>query len=107
MLISEKESGGLQIGSWVVVTADGIHESAFDGRLCFPTKREAIEDVRYSSVDTRKSPKVIRLAKGKYTYYPKGLDTGLFSDGYEIVKLTADNIDKYQRMWDEAEAAEQ
>lgn len=107
MLISEKESGGLQIGSWVVVTEDGIHESAFDGRLCFPTKREAIEDVRDSSVDTRKSPKVIRLAKGKYTYYPKGLDTGLFSDGYEIVKLTADNIDKYQRMWDEAEAAEE
>lgn len=103
----KKDLSRLQVGNWIVLTEDGIHESAFDGRLCFPTKKEAIADVNNSVMDSRKAPKVRRIRKGKYMYYPKNCDTGRFMDEYSIVLITPDNIDKYQRMWDDAEEAEE
>lgn len=77
-----------KIGEWVVITEDGIW--AMDD-FSFKTKAKAIEEVSIATLDSRNKPKVKRIMKGEYLYFPKDPDFGTFGEAYTIRKVTQEN----------------
>lgn len=92
----------IKIGNWVVITEDGLW--AMDS-YTFKTKTQAIDDVSCATLDSRSTPKVKRLSKGDYLYYPKDVDYGTFGDSYNIKRVTEENINEVKEMlemqWDD------
>lgn len=92
-----EQKPAIHIGDWVVVTEDGLWAM---GDYTFKTKAQAIEDVSCATLDSRRTPKVKRLSKGDYVYYPKDVDFGTFGDSYNIKKVTNENINELKEMLD-------
>ena len=67
-----KEIPFISVGSWVILCEDGIW--ACNDSYCYRTKKEAVIDISISTLDARKTPKVERIRKGEYYYYPKDCD---------------------------------
>lgn len=85
----------IKIGDWVVITEDGLW--AMDS-YTFKTKAQAIDDVSCATLDPRGTPKVKRLSKGDYLYYPKDVDYGTFGDSYNIKRITEENLNEMREM---------
>lgn len=81
----------IKIGDWVVVTEDGLWAMV---DYTFKTKAQAIADVSCATLDARSTPKVKRLSKGDYLYYPKDVDYGTFGDSYNIKRVTKENLNE-------------
>lgn len=93
----------MKIGEWVAICDDGLWVSCFDEKASFDTKREAIDDISNAKLDSRKTPKVKRLASGVYEYFPKDCDYGTFGESFIIEKITVDNIDQMKELFNQVE----
>ena len=90
-------------GEWVVYTEDGLWFGVFDDdRLTYPTMKKAVDAISCASWDIRIAPKLRRKGTGSYIYTPKNCDTGRFDDEYFIERLTADNLERFKKMYEEA-----
>lgn len=99
----EEENGPMKVGEWVVYTEDGLWFGHFGNTSpSYLTKKDAVDDVACASMDTRRTPKIRRTGPGSYVYTPKNPDTGMFCDEYFIERLTADNLERFQKMYYEA-----
>ena len=85
----------IKIGDWVVLTEDGLW-AMID--YTFKTKAQAIGDVSCARLDARNTPKVKRLSKGDYLYYPKDVDYGTFGDSYNIKRVTKENLNEIREI---------
>ena len=85
---------------WLALSDRGfwINYFAENETVCYSTKQEIIEDIAVAEMDEAKKPHVRRLGPGHYEYTPK--HNGYYDeDSYTIVRLTAANIEKYQRQY--------
>lgn len=102
----EEESctADLKPGRWIAYSESGMWYSIECGSYSFPTKRAVIEDIGGARLDARKTPRVYRIAAGRYEYYPKNCDDGTYGDGYMLVRLTAENISHFRKKISEYDA---
>ncbi len=91
------------IGKWIAIDEDGIWCSPFTDSYFFTTKKAIIKDISDAELDARKTPKIIRESEGVYIYKPKSCDTNTFSKEYTIIRLTKENVEKYEEQISEQE----
>lgn len=89
----------LKIGEWVAIDEDGIREcSTGVDVVSYNTKKEAIQEIQFSKMDARNTPKVKRIRKGVYEYFPKDCDYGTFGESFLIKQVTNDNLEELEEM---------
>ena len=89
----------LKIGNWIIADEDGIVDLI---HTQFLTKREAVLEASDITMDPKPKPRVKRIAKGEYEYFPYDADAERYRESsYIIKKLTPGNIRYYQEQLDE------
>lgn len=86
----------LEVNKWIIVSEEGIWMDMEEYQ--YPTKKEAIWAISCAELDSRKTPKIKRICKGSYEYYPKDCDDGTFGENYNILRITEENINKMQEL---------
>lgn len=96
----------IKLGVWVAYDMDAIVMNMDTDLPWFSSKKEAVEQVRFTSMDPRKTPKLIRLSAGKYLYRPKDVDCPSRFGGKEICieMVSEENQSSIQELFDEIAA---
>lgn len=90
----------MKVGEWVAISEAGLWVDIFDdnGRVSFPTKKEAIDSIASAKLDAAKKPNVRRISQGKYIYRPKDCDTGYYGEEYAVERVTEKNIENFESL---------
>lgn len=87
-----------------MIGSDGIYYSQFDKSYTFKTKKDALIDIRVSSLDSREKARVKRFANGEYIYTPKCSGERENGKFFKIVRITKNNLCHYKKWIEEQES---
>lgn len=97
----------LEIGDWLAVTEDGVWLSPYvEKQASFPTKKELIMAISDAVLDSRRVPKVKRIASGIYEYTPKDVDHNIDGNSFHLYKLTSYSLTRFKELLNETLYAE-
>lgn len=82
----------IKLNEWVIYGEDGLYFNDEADTASFKTKAHAVDTVAGMRLDVRPRPKIKRIRKGWYEYFPKDVGTHSFGDVYTVERVTKENI---------------
>ena len=83
--------------AWVVITCGEMHLRDNESFI-FKTKKEAVQELGEIHLDYRKHPTVHRTLSGSYEYDIPDIDCHSIRHYFNIVKVTAENIERIRAL---------